>query len=437
MSTSRPSAAPRRFLLLAPPGLLLLAFLLPVLAACAPTAPVTGPRVEVGDGDRPAARTAAPAVSSEEDEDDEEDEPAAGREPTAKDTADRDRRTPTPVPRPRAGGLKTELVADGLQLPANLAFAPDGRLFLTEVARGWVRVIEHGSVLPEPFAVVDEATRRENGLLGLTLDPDFARNRYVYLYYSQSIPDKAKPWRNRIVRFTDVASKGTDMQVVLDDLPIGDKKFNGGHNGGRLAFGPDGKLYVTLGDTGLSESAQDPKLLTGKLLRFNPDGSVPDDNPFPGSPVYASGFRNAWGLAFHPLTGVPYVTENGGTHHDEVNRVRRGGNYGWPKIQGISKKDPKDPRFIDPLWDSYFERGGVAGLTFYTGDVFPQYKDDLLFCTFGTSRLIRLRLAGPDHDRVEQEELLSNQCNLDVLTGPDGAIYFSGISNVQRLVPER
>jgi glucose/arabinose dehydrogenase len=333
--------------------------------------------------------------------------------------------------RPVASGLKTELVADGLALPANLAFAPDGRLFLTEVSLGRVRIVQDGKLLPEPWAEVDEPVRNEQGLLGLALDPDFARNRYVYLYYSQVMPDQPKPWRNRVVRLTDAANKGTDPQVVLDDLPIGDKKFNGGHNGGRLAFGPDRKLWITLGDTGQTESAQNIDLWTGKLLRFNLDGSLPNDNPFRSSPVYAYGLRNSWGLAFHPLTGVPYVTENGGTRHEEVNRIRPGGNYGSPKVQGIAG----DSRFLDPLWESYDERSGICGLTFYTGDLLPEYKNDLLFCTFTNSRLIRLRLGGADLDRVEQEELLSSECSLDVLTGPDGAIYFSTFNKVQRLVP--
>jgi aldose sugar dehydrogenase len=338
---------------------------------------------------------------------------------------------PTPVPRPLASGLRTEPVADGLQLPANLAFAPDGRLFLTEVSLGKVRVIDRGSPLPEPFAQVEVAQRPEMGLLGLTLDPDFARTRYVYLYYSQAKDDK--PWRNRVVRFTDVGGKGTDMQVILDDLPIADWAFNGGHNGGRLSFGPDGKLYVTVGDVGVRKSSQDPGKLSGKLLRINPDGSVPTDNPFPGSPVYSLGLRNAWGIGFHPLTGVPYVTENGDKGHDEVNIIQPGGNYGAPEAEGIAH----DPRFIDPIWETYAEGGGISGMTFYTGDLFPEYKNDLLFCIWNGGLLTRLHLAGAGYDQVAQEERLSDQCYLDVLTGPDGAIYISSINKVQRLVPDR
>jgi glucose/arabinose dehydrogenase len=337
---------------------------------------------------------------------------------------------PTPVPRPLAGGLKTELVADGLNLPANLTFAPDGRLFLTEISLGRVRIIDRGTLLPEPFAQVDPASRPENGLLGLTLDPEFPRNGYVYLYYSQSNDDK--PLRNRVVRFTDSGGKGTDMQVVMDGLPVANWRYNGGHNGGRLAFGGDGKLYVTVGDVGETKSAQQPDKLSGKLLRVNRDGSLPADNPSPGSPVYALGLRNAWGLAFHPLTGVPYVTENGDVGHDEVDRVEPGGNYRSPE-SGLTG----DARFVDPIWDSGPEGGGISGITFYTGDLFPQYKNDLLFCIWNGGRLMRLRLGGASYDRVEQEEVLSDQCFLDVANGPDGAIYISSINKVQRLVPDR
>jgi aldose sugar dehydrogenase len=327
-----------------------------------------------------------------------------------------------------AGGLKTELVADGLQLPANLAFAPDGRLFLTEVSLGQVRVIERGRLLPEPFFSVDPAPREQMGLLGLTLDPAFSSNHHVYLFYSQA--KDGKPWRNRVVRVTDVDGKGVDLQVVLDDLPIGTQADRGSHNGGRLGFGADGKLYVTIGDGGNRGAAQQTDKLAGKLLRANPDGSAPADNPFPGFLTYAYGLRNPWGLTFHPLTGTPYVTDNGPEAHDEVNEVEPGGNLGWPSAVGTVKGQ----RFIDPIWETRGERGAVTGMTFYSGDLFPEYKHDLLFCSFLQGHLTRLRLA-ERKSRVESQELLSDQCHLDVAGGPDGAIYISSINKVQRLVP--
>jgi aldose sugar dehydrogenase len=380
-----------------------------LVAACAPatpSSPQAAPKQEA---------TAGPVAGSVSDDDDDDGSAAA---PVG----------PTPTSRPLARGLKTELVADGLQLPANLAFAPDGRLFLTEVTRGTVRVVDRGTLLSEPFATLEVSGRGEQGLLGLALDPDFARTRYVYLYHSQL---GEKGGRNRVVRLTDAGGSGTDLQVLLDNLPIGTKHHNAGHNGGRLAFGPDGKLYVTVGDTGDTMTAQDKGKLSGKLLRINPDGSIPADNPFGGSPVYAYGLRNSYGLGFHPISGVPYVTDNGPRGHDEVNRIRAGGNYGSPEVNGIRR----NKRFVDPIWESGADRAGISGLAFYTGRLFPDYRDDLLFCSFTRGHLVRLRLAGADDDDVVKEELLSNECNLDVATGPEGAIYFTSITKVQRLVP--
>jgi glucose/arabinose dehydrogenase len=356
-------------------------------------------------------------------------QPAGQADSASKRSAPRRLIGSTPVPKPLATGLKTEVVADGLQLPTNLVFAPDGRLFLTEVSLGRVRVIERGALQPEPLLQLDQSVSREGGLLGLALDPDFARGRHLYLFYSEARDGKA--WRNRLVRFTEGNGKAAETQVLLDDLPTGKQREDGGHNGGRLGFGPDGKLYVTLGDVGMREWAQDRNKLAGKVLRINPDGSVPSDNPYPNSAVYAQGLRNPWGLTFHPLTGAAYVTDNGGKGHDEVNRVQAGGHYGAPRSEGFAR----DRRFVDPIWESNTDRGGITGLAVYTGDLFPELKNDLLVCTFASSRLIRLRLTGPNYDRVEREDLLSDQCHLDVASGPDGAIYFTSVSQVLRLVP--
>ena len=332
-------------------------------------------------------------------------------------------------PVPLAPGLKIEVVADGLQLPANLAFAPDGRLFLTEVTAGTIRIIEQGRLLPEPAITLEVANDGEQGLLGMALAPDFDRTHHLYVYYSE--PKEGVGLRNRVVRLTESGNRVSNLEVVLDNLPINNTLHNASHNGGRLAFGPDGKLYVTTGDIGKGLTAQDKQKLAGKILRINPDGSIPSDNPFPGSPVYALGLRNSYGIGFHPLTGVPYGTDNGPQGHDEVNRIEGGANYGSPDVNGIRN----NPRFVDPIWDSGAERGGISGMTFYTGARFPQYGNDLLFCTFSSGRLRRLRLTGDRYETVQSQELLSDQCYLDVLTGPDGAIYMTSFNKVQRLVP--
>ena len=134
------------------------------------------------------------------------------------------------------------------------------------------------------------------------------------------------------------------MTVIVDDLPIGASI----HNGGRIAFGPDGKLYVTIGDTSRPETAQDAEALKGKILRYNPDGSILADNPIPGSPVYALGLRNPFGLAFRPETGELFATDNGPAGNDELNVIRAGANYGWPEAVGLTT----DTRFTNPIFIS-------------------------------------------------------------------------------------
>jgi len=356
--------------------------------------------------------------------------PSDRRQPTPTATAKppptpeaRSRNTPTPVAQPAAGVNVTD-VADGLQIPVNLQFAPDGRLFFTEVSKGVVRIMDPDrAVRPEPFTTLRISRRTEQGALGLALDPNFAVNRHVYVYYSQRENDAGDPKENRVVRFTEREGVGTDMTTVVDNLPIGICC----HNGGRIGFGPDGKLYVTVGDQNRDENTQKLNRLHGKVLRVNPNGTVPEDNPFPGSPVYALGFRNPWGLAFHPRTGFAYVTDNGDVGHDEVNRLVAGGNYGTPEVEGTAN----DPRFVDPLWETGVGRAALTGATFYTGSSMPEYQNDLFFCAFNTGDLTRMRLA-EGSDQILEQEVLAKNCYLDVANGPDGALYFASLTGIHR-----
>ncbi len=177
--------------------------------------------------------------------------------------------------------------------------------------------------------------------------------------------------------------------------------------------------------------AQDPRYVQGKILRVNRDGSVPEDNPYPGSPAYAVGFRNVWGLAFHPRTGRLYATDNGPRGYDEVNLVLPGLNYGYPTIEG-GRGDR--PGLVDPLWDSGEERLGIAGGAFYTGDRFPEYRGDFFFCAFNSGTLRRARLGGAAFDVVEAVETVADECRLDVADGPDGTLYFTDMFQIRRLV---
>jgi glucose/arabinose dehydrogenase len=319
-----------------------------------------------------------------------------------------------------------EVFVANADAPVSLAFAPDGRLFYNELRSGRVRIVENGQLQDEPFASVDVVNLSgysEHGLLGLALDPDFASNHYVYVFYGEPDNDGA-PLRQRLVRFTDVNGVGQDMTVILDDLPISKGCC---HNGGRIAFGPDGKLYVSIGDTTESSLSQNPDSLAGKILRVNPDGSIPDDNPFPGSPVYALGIRNSFGLAFHPVTGALFIDETGPAGFDELDIIRPGGNYGWPEAKGIAGLS----QYIDPIWAAGPVSVTPTGMTFYTGDALPIPRNDLLRCTYNAGKLEHVKMA-PSFDHIDGIEDAGLSCSLDVKVGPDGAVYFSTMATIYR-----
>lgn len=318
--------------------------------------------------------------------------------------------SPTPTPSPRIGPAVVEnvqLVAAGLRAPWAIDLAPDGRLFVTERA-GRVRVVQlgqGGGLRPDPWATVPASTSNdgEKGLLGLALDPDFASNRFVYIYYSYAASGGAT--RNKLVRMRDANDRGVEETILLDGIP-----GNNNHDGGRVKFGPDGKLYVTTGDAENGANAQNPSSLAGKVLRLNKDGSIPADNPTAGPPVYSLGHRNVQGLAWHPDTGALYETEHGPSDpfpnccNDEVNLIVPGGNYGWPTVRGGAG----DPRFRDPLVDSGgLETWAPSGAAFATRP--GPLRGSLIFATLRGQHLHRV-VFGPDGRTVLfQEKLVTNQ----------------------------
>ena len=227
----------------------------------------------------------------------------------------------------------------------------------------------------------------------------------------------------RIVRYKDSSGSGVGPQTIFDRIP-----GSGVHDGGRIKFGPDGKFYVTTGDARNPSFAQDPESLAGKILRLNPDGSIPTDNPFPDSPVYSYGHRNPQGIDWHPLNGKLYETEDGPTGengrvaNDEVNLIEPGKNYGWPEIVGSSN----DARFVNPVFNTGDnETWAPSGCSFYTGNVFGQWKNSLFVATLRGSHLHRF-LFDPETGHVRDSEYLL-QASLgrlrDVVQGPDGLLY--------------
>jgi glucose/arabinose dehydrogenase len=400
-----------------------------LLAACssvpanAPAAPTQAPATTPVPTASPVAQVAAPTGVAPDETPDRGRTTTPTPEPPATPET-KQHNTPTPVTQ-IAADISMKPIVDGVLVPMAMTFAPDGRMFFNEVSKGTVRILgADGTLQEEPFVQLRVARRKEMGALGLALHPDFANNHWVYVYYSQAKNDNGDPEDNRIMRYTEVDGQATERTVIMRDLPAGICC----HNGGRIGFGHDGKLYATVGDVNDESRAQNPRRLNGKMLRLNDDGSVPSDNPDPSSPVYAMGFRNPYGLAFHPQTGVPYITENGEVGHDEVNRIVAGGNYGNPVAEGYAQKEG----FIDPVWET--ERGRIApsGGTFYTGTAMPEYTGDFFFCAYNTGDLTRMRFGGPDFDKLEQHDVLARICYLDVVNAPDGSLYIAGVTGITR-----
>ena len=329
---------------------------------------------------------------------------------------------------PSEQDVEVEVVATGLEVPWEIAFAPDGRIFVTE-RPGRVRVIEDGELLDEPLLEPDVVPHGEGGMLGLALDPNFASNGYFYVKYTHRGPDGLT---NRVSRFTADGNQAADELVLLDDIPA-----DGIHNGGRVGFGPDGNLYITTGDAGEPDYSQDPDNVAGAILRIRPDGSIPEDNPFDGSPVYSYGNRNPQGLAWHPETGDLISTEHGERARDEINLIEPGANYGWPVVEGVAGH----PDFVDPIIESGPDvTWAPSGATFYTGDALPEHWQGLFFFASLRGQHIHWMLLEPpyengeaiQHGRLFHEEFGRIRA---IAEGPDGYLYFTTSNRDQWDVP--
>ena len=320
----------------------------------------------------------------------------------------------TPASSPAREEFQVEVVLRNLDIPWSLAFAPDGRLFFTE-RPGRIMVFEQGKA-PSLVATVEVARQSEAGLLGLTLSPNFSQDHYLYVHYTYRDGTALK---NRVVRFIEQGGKAINPVVLLENIP-----GSGIHDGGRLRFGPDGTLYITAGDSSNSELAQDPRSLAGKILRINPDGSIPADNPFPGSPVYSFGHRNPQGLDWHPVTGQLYEVEHGPTAHDELNLIIRGSNYGWPRVVGSGN----NPQFINPLLESGTGTWAPSGATFYRGSRLVGWQNSFFFAALRGEALHRVTFKGQELKEIDVHQVLLGGTLgrlRDVAEGPDGFLYIA------------
>jgi glucose/arabinose dehydrogenase len=318
---------------------------------------------------------------------------------------------------------QVEVVARGLETPWAVAFAPDGRIFVTE-RPGRIRVIKNGNLQKEPWLEIEVYERGESGLMGLAVDPQFESNRFLYAAYTYR--DGGGRVKNRLARLRDdpTTGKGVMDKVLLDGVAAASN-----HNGGRVQFGPDGKLYWTMGDAQETGYAQDLSSLNGKILRLNGDGTVPTDNPFPKSPVYSYGHRNPQGLAWQPGTGRLYATEHGpsgfqGCCLDEVNSIEAGKNYGWPALRGDQMREG----MVSPVLHSGdSETWAPGGATFVTrGPTGSPWSGSLLFTGLRGQSLYRIVLDPNNPRKVATfERLFVREFGRlrDIVEGPDGALY--------------
>lgn len=324
------------------------------------------------------------------------------------------------------GPVAVETVVDGLVHPWGLTFLPDGRMLVTE-RPGRLRLVSPDGTLSPPLSGVPEVfAQGQGGLLDVALDPDFSENRLVYLSYAEPGPGGASTAVAR-GRLTEGGLEGTE--VIFRQTP---KVSGANHFGSRLAFAPDGTLFVTLGERFKFEPAQELSNTLGTVVRINPDGSIPQDNPFVGRPgaepeIWSYGHRNIEAAAVHPGTGRLWIGEMGPRGGDELNLPEPGRNYGWPLVswgEHYDGEDIPDPPARPDLADAIYRWTPVispSGMIFYTGEAFPAWRGNVLIGSLTQRELVRLTVEGR---QVTGEERLGMGARIrEVEQGPDGAIY--------------
>ncbi|HRI03265.1 MAG TPA: PQQ-dependent sugar dehydrogenase [Pyrinomonadaceae bacterium] len=319
--------------------------------------------------------------------------------------------------------FRVETVATGLEVPWGFAWLPNKDLLVTE-RPGRVRIVESGKLRAEPvYTVPDVEPSSESGLMDVSIHPEFAKNNFIYLAYSYNKDGK----RVRVMRYKYAGGKFTEPKVVIEDIPGAPN-----HAGMRARFGPDGKLYITTGDSTDWTLAQKLDSLAGKTLRLNDDGTVPQDNPFVKTPgarpeIWTYGNRNPQGIAWQPGTGLTFQTEHGpsffegkGSGGDEVNILEKGKNYGWPEIHHTDKKEGMESPLLE-----YSPACAPGSAMFYNATAFPGFGGNFFFGCLRGARIIRVVLEG--RKVVRQENLLEGTVGRirEVGQGPDGFIYFS------------
>jgi len=313
---------------------------------------------------------------------------------------------PIPLPEPNINSENDSvtILAENLDKPRSIVVS-ENRIFVTE-QDGFVRVIQNDILLDSPLATFRTADVFDGGLIGIELHPNFSNNHFIYVFLTYL--DDGNLW-NKIIRITESDNKLSDSKIIFDKIP--GSSFT---NGGFLKFGPDKKLYVGTGTVSdASHLPQDLKSLSGKILRLNDDGTIPDDNPFSNSPVYSLGFRNPQGMTWDD-DGNFYVAEFGPEKNDEINLVLAGKNYGWPEKQ-CSGNENFEAAIL--CYDPSIEPGGIL---FYSGDKFD-FEFPFILASMRASNLYQLDF---EEGLSSQKSILSGIGRVrDVVQDTDGNLY--------------
>ncbi|MEO0897870.1 MAG: PQQ-dependent sugar dehydrogenase [Bacteroidota bacterium] len=337
---------------------------------------------------------------------------------------------PLPIDTITVGGTQIEvrIVAQNRVIPWDLAWASDGWLWFSERNGNVIRTRPENGYIEQVFHIEESFESPENsGLHALALHPNFPETPYIYVHFTYT-------WdASRVVRYTfDEANLTLTDRFVIQDSIWGSSS----HNGSRIVFSPEGdKMFVAMGDGYQAERAQDYNDLNGAILRYNLDGSIPEDNPFPGSAVWSYGHRNPQGLVFG-TNGLLYSTEHGTSNHDEINVIEKGRNYGWPIVEGICNTPPEEflceqENIRAPIYD-YEWTWAVCGMAYYDHPAIPEWRNKLLVTSLkggdGASgqrlQLFHLKSTGIVVDSVWDYFANTFGRLRDVMTTPDGRIFF-------------